>query len=126
MYDGGRRESSSQLAPCSPDRGHTADPSLVSFVTEIITGWAHPLVQEAPRVDSPLVIIARRGSVDLQVPPLTGRRARPGLPFHPSPMPSPEHAHGEGELVITLESWEVTRASRRVEEGDLSFLTVEY
>ena len=27
------------------------------------------------------------------------------------------HAHGEGELVITLESWEVTRASRRVEEG---------
>ena len=26
-------------------------------------------------------------------------------------------AHGEGELVITLESWEVTRASRRVEEG---------
>ena len=88
--DGGRRESSSQLAPCSPDRGHTADPSLVSFVTEIITGWAHPLVQEAPRVDSPLVIIARRGSVDLQVPPLTGRRARPGLPFHPSPMPSPE------------------------------------
>ena len=27
------------------------------------------------------------------------------------------HAHGEGELVITLESWEMTRASRRVEEG---------
>ena len=27
------------------------------------------------------------------------------------------HAHGEEELVITLESWEVTRASRRVEEG---------
>ena len=27
------------------------------------------------------------------------------------------HAHGEGELVITLESWEVIRASRRVEEG---------
>ena len=27
------------------------------------------------------------------------------------------HAHGEGELVITLESWEATRASRRVEEG---------
>ena len=27
------------------------------------------------------------------------------------------HAHGEGELVITLEPWEVTRASRRVEEG---------
>jgi len=56
--DGGRRESSSQLALCPPDHGHTADPSLVSFVTEIITGWAHPLVQEAPRVDSPLVIIA--------------------------------------------------------------------
>ena len=27
------------------------------------------------------------------------------------------HAPGEGELVITLEPWEVTRASRRVEEG---------
>ena len=27
------------------------------------------------------------------------------------------HAHGEGELVITLEAWEVSRASRRVEEG---------
>ena len=27
------------------------------------------------------------------------------------------HAHGEGELVITLELWEVTRASRRIEEG---------
>ena len=26
------------------------------------------------------------------------------------------HAHGEGVLVITLESWEVTRASRRIEE----------
>ena len=24
---------------------------------------------------------------------------------------------GEGELVITLKSWEMTRASRRVEEG---------
>ena len=27
------------------------------------------------------------------------------------------HAHGEEELVITLESWEVARASRRIEEG---------
>ena len=27
------------------------------------------------------------------------------------------HVHGEGELVITLKSWEMTRASRRVEEG---------
>ena len=33
------------------------------------------------------------------------------------PGKSGHHAHGEGELVITLESWEVTRASRRVEEG---------
>ena len=27
------------------------------------------------------------------------------------------HAHGEGELVITLESWETARSSRGVEEG---------
>ena len=27
------------------------------------------------------------------------------------------HAHGEGELVITLESWEPARSSRGVEEG---------
>ena len=27
------------------------------------------------------------------------------------------HAHGEGELVITLESWEAARSSRGVEEG---------
>ena len=27
------------------------------------------------------------------------------------------HVHGEGELVITLKSWEMTRASRRVEEA---------
>lgn len=88
MVEGGKEAAS---RPCVPQTcGHTADPSLVPFVTEIITDRAQPLVQEAPRVDSPLVIIARQGSVDLQVPPLTGRRARPGLPFHPSPMPSPE------------------------------------
>ena len=45
---------------------------------------------------------ARRG-------PQGASRAAPGK--------SVLHAHGEGELVITLESWEVTRASRRVEEG---------
>ena len=71
---------------------------MVPFVTEIITDWAQPLVQEAPRVDSPLVIIARRGSVDLQVPPLTGRRA---LPFHPSPTPSPE---GTGPRALGLQT----------------------
>ena len=45
---------------------------------------------------------ARRG-------PQGASRAAPGK--------SGLHAHGEGELVITLESWEVTRASRGVEEG---------
>ena len=38
-------------------------------------------------MDSPLIITARRGSVGLQAPPLTGRRARPALPFHPLPRP---------------------------------------
>ena len=45
---------------------------------------------------------ARRG-------PQGASRAAPGK--------SGLHAHGEGELVITLESWEATRPSRRVEEG---------
>ena len=45
---------------------------------------------------------ARRG-------PQGASRAAPGK--------SGLHAHDEGELVITLESWEATRASRRVEEG---------
>ena len=31
--------------------------------------------------------------------------------------PAMQETHGEGELVITLESWEVTRSSRGVEEG---------
>lgn len=52
-------------------------------------------------MDSLLVIIARRGSVGLQVPPLMGRRARLALSFHPLPMPSPEgpapRAVGGGE-----------------------------
>ena len=34
-----------------------------------------------------------------------------------APGKSDLHAHGEGELVITLESWEAARSSRGVEEG---------
>ena len=34
-----------------------------------------------------------------------------------APEKSGLHAHGEGELVITLESWEAARSSRGVEEG---------
>ena len=45
---------------------------------------------------------ARRG-------PQGASRAAPGK--------SGLHAHGEGELVITLESWETARSSRGVEEG---------
>ena len=45
---------------------------------------------------------ARRG-------PQGASRAAPGK--------SGLHAHGEGELVITLESWEAARSSRGVEEG---------
>ena len=45
-----------------------------------------------------------------------------GAQSHPplcGPMDCTVHGilHDEGELVITLESWEATRASRRVEEG---------
>ena len=45
---------------------------------------------------------ARRG-------PQGASRAAPGK--------SGLHAHGEGELVLTLESWETARSSRVVEEG---------
>lgn len=46
--DGGRRERSRQAGPVSPRRcWRHCRSSLVSFITEIITGWAHPLVQEA-------------------------------------------------------------------------------
>ena len=45
---------------------------------------------------------ARRG-------PQGASRAAPGK--------SGLHAHGEGELVITLESWEAARSSRGAEEG---------
>ena len=60
-----------------------------------------------------------RAFLELRRPWGFSHEARPGAQgaSRAAPGNSCLHAHGEGELVITLESWEVTRASRRVEEG---------
>ena len=60
-----------------------------------------------------------RGFLELQHPWGFSPEARRGPQGASRAVPGNSclHAHGEGELVITLESWEVTRASRRVEEG---------
>ena len=55
--------------------------------------------------------LPRRG-IEPVSPALAGRLFTTGPPGK-----SVLHAHGEGELVITLESWETARSSRGVEEG---------